>query len=126
MNKLIPGTVVSTMIGPIEHFGIVSDRFDGGIPRIISNSKKTGCVSEEPAKIFTNGKKVRVHTFRGNLSSYTVIARARSLIGSNYNLLNWNCEHFIRWGHGLKPESPQIKSALFISVAVLAICFTRK
>jgi len=126
MNNLIPGTVVSTMVGPIGHFGIASDRQIGGLQCIISCSQATGQVSEEPANIFTNGKKIKIHAYPGALSPSVVINRARSKLGTAYNFLSWNCEHFIRWVHGIKVESPQLQISALIGLGILGLFYLKQ
>ena len=127
MNKLIPGTVVSMMVGPIEHFGIVSDQLIGGVPHIISNSKRTGLVCEEPVSIFANGQNLKTYDFSGTLNPSAVVSRARTKIGSAYDLIGWNCEHFIRWALGMKVESPQLRGAAILGLALFGIyCLSKK
>ncbi len=128
MNNLAPGTVVSVNVGPIKHFGIVSDKQWDGMPYIISNSLRAGQVAEEPANIFANGNTIRkVDDYPGKMNPYEVIARARSQLGKTYKLISWNCEHFIRWVHGQKVESPQLQAAAIVGgLSLLALLYFKK
>ena len=51
--------------------------------------------------------------YLGNLSPQQVLQRARSRIGETWNLF-WNCEHFVKWAHGLRPRSPQLVAGLIL------------
>ncbi len=119
MNSLQPGTIVSVPIGPLTHFGIVSDQQDTGFPYIISCSRRTGQVAEETATVFANGSKIKVHGYPSQLNPFQVVHRARSKLGTKYDLFKWNCEHFVRWVHDVKPESPQLQIATILGVASL-------
>lgn len=114
------GTVVSIPIFLFyRHKGIVSDRWYGGKPMIVSNSARSGGVHEEPWEVFAEGNSVMVDGYPGGLPNFEVLSRAKSLIGTQYDLLRWNCEHFIAYAHGLKPKSPQV--AVTIAIVTLSL-----
>src|SRR5258708_38087806 len=50
---------------------------------------------------------VGIGNYLGTLPPWRVLARAREIAGRPYNAATWNCEHFVRYCHGLQPESPQ-------------------
>jgi len=123
MRSLYPGAIVSiNYLGGIEHVGIVSDRFHKGYPMIISASRRTGVVAEERLEDFSDGKEIRVKGFPGSFSVRQVLVRARSMIGTKYNLLKWNCEHFVHWAHGMKVESKQLHRAVMV-FGLLAVMY---
>jgi len=126
MMYLTPGTVVSVQVGPVEHYGVVSDLHDGITPYIISNSRRTGRVAEERVSIFSEGKDIKVHGYPSKLSPAMAIARAKSQLGKAYDVLNWNCEHFVRWVHGLKVESPQLQAAVISGLVILCCIYFAK
>lgn len=114
-----PGTVVLVPVfGLFDHTGIVSDRRYGGKPLVISNSSRSGGVAEEPWDTFAQGGDVSLVGYPGRLPWNVVLHRARSFIGSRYGLMSWNCEHFVRFAHGLKPWSPQV--AVTMGIVFLA------
>lgn len=119
MKFLQPGTIVSVGVGPLTHFGIVSDQGGPDFPHIISCSRRTGQVAEETAADFANGGTIKVHNYPSQLNPFQVIQRARSKLGTKYDLFKWNCEHFVRWVHSLKPESPQLQAAMVLGVLSL-------
>jgi hypothetical protein len=107
--SLRPGTVVSVWVFPIlRHKGIVSDQWSGDKPMVISNSARAGGVAEEPWEVFAAGQAVTNEGYPSNLWPTEVVSRARSLIGTRYHLLKWNCEHLTRYAHGQQPASPQV------------------
>lgn len=115
-----PGTVVSIPTFVIyRHKGIVSDRWYNGKPMIISNSARAGGVQEEPWDVFAEGYIVTEDGYPSGLPSYEVVSRARSFIGTLYDLFSWNCDHLVAAAHGLEPQSLQVAA----TVAVAALCF---
>lgn len=126
MKTLSAGDVVSIQLGIIEHFGVVSDKYINGVPCIISNSHKKGMVVEESIQEFANGRAITVHQYSGSLNPIQIISRARSRLGESYNLIKWNCEHFIRWATGLEPKSPQVRRATLMTIAIMCVFYVIK
>ena len=118
MRNYTLGTVIFVKIWPIKHYGIISGFNEFGEVLVISNSKALGCVAEEPLMKFSMGKQSVVEGYPSNCNPSDVIARARSQVGKKYDLFSDNCEHFVRWAHHLKPESPQLQ---FFSVLAGAL-----
>ena len=119
MKDLCPGTIVAIDNGFYRHVGIVTDRSQNGKPMVISNSFRRRGVFEEQWNDFSCHQNVIIHDYPGRLNSKSVVQRARSRIGTKWNLFDWNCEHFVYWSHGLEPHSPQIMS-LFSCVSLFA------
>lgn len=113
-----PGSIVSTpiLLG-YRHLGIVSDRFHGDLPMVISNSSRSGGVEEEPWALFLQGGPVRVERHGQGLDAARIVARARSRLGTPYDLFRWNCEHLVTFALGRNPQSPQLRA----TVATLAL-----
>lgn len=120
MDKLRMGTIISVNVGPYEHLGILTDQGLDRHQTVISNSSRRGGVYEETIDVFTGGREMNVHGYIGSLDPNIAISRARSKIGSCYNIFHWNCEHFVRWAHGLVPESRQLK--ITFGIALLFLC----
>ncbi len=113
-----PGAAVSVPIGlGYRHKGIVSDQWYDGKPMVISNSARAGGVYEEPWDEFAGGREVRNEKLCGDFPPHVIISRARSFLGTKYDLLNWNCDHLVTEALGLNRESPQLQA----TVAVLAL-----
>lgn len=119
----IPGTIVSVPAYVIfRHKGIVSDRWCGGKPMVISNSARAGGVAEEPWDVFTSGQPWEEEGNSERLTSWEVLYRARSAAPRPYNVFTWNCESFVAYCNGLPPASPQLALTLaiaFVSAAIL-------
>ena len=120
MQYFIPGTIVAVAVGPVEHVGILAGQTPDGRLTVISNSRRAGGVVEEPIDSFAGGAKVRVLSYPGILAPAAVVWRARSRLGQRWNLFNWNCEHFVRWVHGLKPTSPQLWGGMTLLAIIAA------
>ncbi len=117
---IVPGMVVEVFVGIFWHPGIVTKVWPGGA-MVISNSFRRGGVVEESIAEFSGGRKMRVGGIVPSTDPMHTVARARSKIGTRYNLFTWNCEHFARWAHGITPESPQLQrfGAVVLGVGLL-------
>lgn len=96
------------------HWGIVTDSWKNGEQTVISCSGLRRMVVEEPMSIFCQGNSVEPRDFPSALTVREVLARARGKLGQPYDLLSWNCEHFVYDASGLVKQSPQLQQ--------LAIC----
>ena len=96
------------------HWGIVTDSWKDGEQTVISCSGLRRMVVEEPMSNFRQGNSIQPRNFTSTLPVREVLVRARGKLGQRYDLLNWNCEHFVYDSFGLVKQSPQLKQ--------LAIC----
>lgn len=111
---LEPGTVVSAQkSGGVEHFGILTE-----VGTIVSASKIRQAVVEETPLQFSLGAQIYVHDIRGRQRWEQTVWMARSKLGEPYRLFDRNCEHFVRFCHGLPQKSPQLAAA--VGTAILA------
>jgi hypothetical protein len=121
-----PGTVVSVPAYVLfRHKGIVSDRWYGGKPMVISNSARAGGVAEESWNAFTSGQIWTEEGHPGNLPSWEVLNRARSVGHTKYDVFQWNCESFVAYSHGLPPNSPQLARVALIAMVGIALVAAR-
>ena len=120
MRNYTLGTVIYVRMGLYWHYGIISGFNEFGEITIISNSKQKKRVVEESLTSFCAGRKPIVKGYPSNLSPDYVVNRARTQVGKKYELFSHNCEHFWRWVHKLKPESPQIQ-VLFLAISTLLL-----
>ena len=117
-----PGTIISVPAYVFfRHKGIVSDRWYGEKPMVISNSARAGCVAEEPWDVFTSGQAWKEEGHPGKLTSWEVLHRARTAARRQYNAFTWNCETFVTYCHGLPPASPQLAVAVVVALVGAAI-----
>lgn len=115
MVHLKPGEVIGVRVGPVTHVGIVSDRYAGGMPMVISNSHRAGCVAEEPFSVFQGSYSLVSVPQTVSLPASLILFRAREKLGTKWNLFTWNCEHFVHWALGLEPKSPQLNQAIAVA-----------
>lgn len=108
---LSPATVIEVDCGLYKHAALVTDVFGAdGFPTVIHNSMCFGGVQETTWAECVQNRTYTIAWSADTLTAPFVLIRARSAIGSRYNLLTFNCDHFIRWVFGLRPESPQLKA----------------
>ena len=87
---------------------------------VFSNSFRSGRVAEEPLAVFKGAGEFVPVAQLANLPVWYVLSRARLMLGTRWNLLSWNCEHFMYWVFGREPESPQLKQVgVILGVAIL-------
>lgn len=120
MNTVQPGDMVAASRFGYSHVGIVSDVVVGGMPTVISASKRTGRVVEETWATFAGGGAVRRVGYPGTLPRHVVVAQARAQIGRPWTLFD-NCEHVATRAHGVEPQSGQLRAAAVAGIALLAV-----
>lgn len=112
-----PGDIVAASRLGYSHVGIVSDVVVGGMPTVISASKRTGRVVEERWATFAAGGRVRRVGYPGTLPRHVVVAQARAQIGRPWALFD-NCEHVATRAHGIAPQSGQLQAAIAAGIAL--------
>ena len=124
INMIPPGTVVGISYDFYEHLGVLGDYNVRSERSVISASWRHGQVIEEGLTQFADGRKVRIIGYLGTSPGWEVLARARAMLGAPYRLLAWNCDHHVRYAHGLSLVSPQVRRAigtLAVGMAAVAI-----
>jgi hypothetical protein len=116
MNSIVvkAGDLVVTQFGVYQHWSLVSDRVCSlGKNMLISATKRTGTVQEEPWDDVTQGKHTYVAVSNSEKSISQTLQDARTQIGKwVYSVTDNNCEHFVKWSSGLKVSSTQVKSSI--------------
>lgn len=121
-----PGTVISVPAYVFfRHKGIISDHWYRGKPMVISNSARAGGTAEEPWDVFTSGQAWADEGHPGKLPTWEVLHRARSAHRTQYHVINWNCESFVAYCHGLPPTSPQLAAVALLTLAGIALVAAR-
>lgn len=88
----------------------------------IHNSKRMGCVVEETIADIAGGGLIERVPYISSTDRVAALRRMRSAIGEPYNLFSSNCEHFVRWVHGLDVQSYQVqKYTIAAASAAMAI-----
>lgn len=116
--SLLPvGSVLSVDFGLYTHVGVVTGHDRRGLPIVTSNSHRRGGVFQESFAEFCEGRPCKLIRAAGHDASI-LVQRARAALGQKYDLLRFNCEHFIEWVKGNPPSSGQL--AFWGAVAVIA------
>ena|SRR6266849_490467 len=116
MSRLLPGqkVFVRKWHGLVTHCGIYTER------NTVISSSPGGGVVEQPLDEFSGGAPVTPAGYPGTLHPLVVIDRARRQIGTPWRL-NFNCEHFVNWAHGVEVQSPQLKAAVAFGLVAIVI-----
>lgn len=108
------GTVVRVSHGWYQHVALLGDCVTQGERSVLAFSAQAGGFSEQPFSIFAKGRSVTVEGYLGGLPPAAVMRRARLKQGQAYSWTNFNCEHFVRYAHGVPIESPQLRQWAFL------------
>lgn len=120
-----PGTIIEVDFRLFKHPALVSDAYGSdGLPTVIHNSLRFGGVRETTWTDCVGNWPFRVAGNVGYLAP-VVLMRARSAIGTPYDLFKFNCDHFVRWACGLKPESPQLRTWIGLGLVGTAFMLHR-
>ncbi len=101
------GTVLLVTFDLYCHWGIAD-----GVGGVISASKHKGKVVHESEAEFADNREIIAHSDDKYAPNTTAYDRIKTQLGASYNLLECNCEHFVNWAFGFKPESKQVEVAL--------------
>ncbi|MBI3137735.1 MAG: lecithin retinol acyltransferase family protein [Sphingobacteriales bacterium] len=110
----------------IQHHALYIGYDHQGIHWIIHNNVQTGVSLITVDDFFTQVHKVnKIMRFTGtNTERKALVQRALIRIGKPYDLINYNCEHFISEVKTGSASSPQVKSGLaFAGILLLAAIF---
>lgn len=114
------GDVVSVPFGPYRHVGIFTGM------SVISNSAWAQGVVEETLEEFVDGRECQIDGYLGALHPAEVLLRARAAPRRPYHLFTWNCEHFVRYCHGVEETSPQLGATLLVALVGVSALLVAK
>lgn len=118
-SRLSPGTVVRTWRGMCWHYGLIGFGAIDGTWAVVSFSPEG--VVRESLHAFGGGTGIIIDGYPSDLPPQCVLECARSIADVPYNVGFWNCEHFVRYCHGLKPESEQVNTAALFAVGAILL-----
>ena len=111
---LQPGDAIQRP-GPLGtmHRGIFVGADFAGRVWVIHNAKND-CVKWDLLETFAEGQPVSFlkRVARNQQEQILIIARAKSLLGQKFDLLNFNCEHLVTYALAGIPKSPQLGFAV--------------
>ncbi len=119
--SLATGTVIRVSHGAYDHIGMLADYWHHGERMVIALSEAAGGLVEQPFSSFACGRSVTVDGYLGRLPPAMVMHRARSKRGQTYSWTGFNCEHLVRFAHGVPVESPQLKQWAFLGLLSLVM-----
>lgn len=123
--SLPTGTVIRVSHGWYDHVALIGDRLMNGERSVVAFSAKDGGLIEQSYSAFNLGRQVTSDGYLGQLPPAAVMQRARLKQGAPYSWLDFNCEHFVRYAHGVPIESPQLQQWVsfggFAGLAFLAV-----
>ena len=114
------GEVLVIYYKGVRHYGIYSERGS-----VIHASKRWGKVVESSMSDFCGGRKVVDNYYPSSKRSIDVLAKARSLKGTKWNLFKFNCEQFVNLCYGNK-HSKQLRIATLFLVVTTGVFFLRR
>lgn len=109
------GTVLRVSHGWYDHVALISDRILQGERSVLTFSADAGGLSEQPYSTFAGRRPVIIDGYLGCLPPAIVMQRARLQQGRAYSWSEFNCEHFVRYAHGVPIESPQLRQWTFLA-----------
>lgn len=115
------GCVVALDCLVYDHVGVVTGLDRSGQPLVSSNSARRGGVYEESIDEFRQGGPLRVSSRPVGREVVAIVRRARSMIGRQWDLLTFNCDHFVELALGREPRSRQLQGWLVLGAVVGAI-----
>ena len=108
------GTVIRVRHGWYDHVGLLGDHLIVGERSVLAFSAKEQGFVEQAFHAFAQGRQVRVEGYPGLLPPAIVMHRARLKRGQAYSWVDFNCEHFVHYAHGLPMKSPQLRQWAFL------------
>ncbi len=107
--------------GILEHHGIYIGYYNG--QHIVAENNPPHGVRYVTYEGFLDGNNlVRVNRFTGTeLQRKQIIPFIESKIGTQYNLMNYNCEHFASEIQNGKPASEQVQQVALIGIGIVVL-----
>lgn len=116
--------LVIVHMGLYQHWALMSDRMMSGKPMLISNTLRNGTVQEEPWDKVVGNRKFEVHNLQISTSPLLILTKARSFVNRvKYDLLHYNCEHFVREVITGAAKSTQVKRALALGGITIGVLY---
>ncbi len=107
-----------------KHYGVCTGYGSDGEPWFVHNTSEAGVV-ETTRKGFAGNRPIYIEQRAPAGYEAVVAERARSLVGKDYSMLSFNCEHVANWAATGQAESKQVQQGVvatgLISAVLLAI-----
>ena len=120
------GSVISARYGPFIHTGILHSVQNDGRVWVIDN-KPAHVVAYRTLEEFSGGGNIRLEVpVQDSQMADLIISRAESQLGRRYDLLTFNCEHFVTLALGLEPQSQQLQNWALLGFGLLLVGIVAK
>lgn len=128
LQNLRPGdrlVLPKSNLGLVQHHAIYIGNDDNGNRQYIENYIGTGVQKVNENYLFRDGYHLtRVEPFTGNdFQRWLAVNRAIALIGTKYDLINFNCEHYANEVQYNKPFSKQVGNGILATIVLAVIGF---
>lgn len=126
LNNLKPAdrlVLPKSELGLVQHHAIYLGKDAFGIRQYIENYIGKGVRVIDESHLFRDGFiATRIEPFMGiNFQRIEAVKRAISLIGKQYDLINFNCEHYANTVQHKKSYSNQVVNTIGLSVLALIV-----
>lgn len=127
ISNLKIGDLIVRQKGPFSTHYIVWIGYQNGVPIVAENQIGHG-VRYTTLREALNGKPIlRFEKFGGTETQRSlVIPKINKMLGKQYDLIVFNCEHFARWISTGKSESRQVNFVSWIAIIVGTYLITRR
>lgn len=126
LNNLKPAdrlVLPKSELGLVQHHAIYLGKDAFGIRQYIENYIGKGVRVIDESHLFRDGFiATRIEPFMGiNFQRIEAVKRAISLIGKQYDLINFNCEHYANTVQHKRSYSNQVVNTIGLSVLALIV-----
>lgn len=126
LNNLKPAdrlVLPKSELGLVQHHAIYLGKDAFGIRQYIENYIGKGVRVIDESHLFRDGFiTTRIEPFMGiNFQRIEAVKRAISLIGKQYDLINFNCEHYANTVQHKRSYSNQVVNTIGLSVLALIV-----
>lgn len=123
----LEGSVIRVGCALHDHVAFLGDGVVDGERSVLSFSAQTAGPAELSMSAFAASRTVTVDGYLGGSTPEAVMPRARAKREQSYSWTEFNCEHFVRYAHGVPLESPQLQQWTFMGglLGVLAFISAR-
>jgi hypothetical protein len=101
----------------LRHRGLRVRHWDGST--VVYACSPNGGVVRQTLEKFANGHRVTAKAAKTRLTAEQVVARAKSMLGRQYDGIALNCDHFVEYALGNKVESAQLRVAVIAGMALV-------
>lgn len=116
------GSIVGTPLNVFwQHVGILVPDDQFGFRRSVISRTQEGLI-RQPVEEFAHGQNFSSVSYPGDLHWWEVVERAElAVINRPYHATDSNCDHYVRYCHGVKEESPQAEATVALTLIGLVL-----